>query len=132
MITSTNSYPLHLLFELKNKFHFSNFYLNSDRKYWKGLLTGIRRTTENSVNADPNAELPFNVIMYGFDSLSRNAFMRKLPRAYEYMTKHLNADVLQSYNIVGDGTPQALIPVGRMNLFFHLNDILTYIFFLNQ
>lgn len=59
----------------------------------------------------PKNELPFNVIMYGFDSLSRNAFIRKLPNAYEYMTKELNADVLQLYNIVGDGTPQALIPV---------------------
>lgn len=50
--------------------------------------------------------------MFGFDSLSRNAWIRKLPKAYKYMTEHLNADILQGYNIVGDGTPQALIPVG--------------------
>lgn len=55
--------------------------------------------------------MPFNVIMFGFDSLSRNAWMRKLPKSYEYMTKHLGADVLELYNIIGDGTPQALIPV---------------------
>lgn len=56
-------------------------------------------------------EMPFNVIMFGFDSLSRNAWIRKLPKTYEYMTKHLDADVLGLYNIIGDGTPQALIPV---------------------
>lgn len=49
--------------------------------------------------------------MFGFDSLSRNAFMRKLPKSYEYLTKILKADVLKGYNIVGDGTPQALIPL---------------------
>lgn len=27
------------------------------------------------------------------------------------MKKHLKADILEGYNIVGDGTPQALIPV---------------------
>lgn len=55
--------------------------------------------------------MPFNVIMFGFDSMSRNAWIRKLPKSYEYMTKHLGADVLEAYNIIGDGTPQALIPV---------------------
>lgn len=49
--------------------------------------------------------------MMGFDSLSRNAFIRKLPKAYDYLTKVLNADVLKGYNIIGDGTPQALIPI---------------------
>lgn len=69
--------------------------------------------------------------MFGFDSLSRNAWIRKLPKSYEYMTKHLHADVLQGYNIVGDGTPQALIPVGSIEFsiwiffFSNLNEILT-------
>lgn len=49
--------------------------------------------------------------MYGFDSLSRNSFMRKLPKSYKYITDSLKGDVLQGYNIVGDGTPQALIPI---------------------
>jgi hypothetical protein len=43
--------------------------------------------------------------------MSRNAFIRKLPKSYEYLTKVLKADVLKGYNIVGDGTPQALIPL---------------------
>lgn len=49
--------------------------------------------------------------MMGFDSLSRNAFIRKLPKAYDYLTNELHADVLKGYNIIGDGTPQALIPI---------------------
>lgn len=49
--------------------------------------------------------------MFGLDSLSKNAFIRKLPLTYEYLTKELKGDVLQGYNIIGDGTPQALIPI---------------------
>lgn len=81
------------------------------RQYWNGLLTGIRKEAYEKYLPEKGVEMPFNVIMYGFDSLSRNAWIRKLPKSYEYMTKHLGADVLESYNIIGDGTPQALIPV---------------------
>ena len=97
--------------------------LHSNRQYWKGLLTGIRKEAHERALPEVTKELPFNVIMFGFDSLSRNAWIRKLPKSYKYMTEHLNADVLQGYNIVGDGTPQALIPVGFISKFqfFSLN-----------
>lgn len=49
--------------------------------------------------------------MYGFDSLSKNAVKRKLPKSYKFIVDDLKGDVLQGYNIVGDGTPQALIPI---------------------
>lgn len=64
--------------------------------------------------------------MFGLDSLSRNAFIRKLPRTYKYMTEELKADVLQSYNIVGDGTPQALIPVRNVN-FWNISQEFRYL-----
>lgn len=91
------------------------FHLHSSRQYWRGMLTGIRKEAHERALLK-KTELPFNVIMFGFDSLSRNAWIRKLPKSYEYMTKHLHADVLQGYNIVGDGTPQALIPVGSIDI----------------
>ncbi|XP_055903067.1 uncharacterized protein LOC129939183 [Eupeodes corollae] len=87
---------------------------NGDR--WYGMASGIRDTVHRSVE---QTEFPlYNVLMLGFDSLSRNAFMRKLPKTYEFLVKEGQAMVLQGYNIVGDGTPQALIPIltGRMEL----------------
>jgi hypothetical protein len=54
---------------------------------------------------------PLNVLFYGLDSLSRVHFMRKLPKTYEALTQKYNATVLRMYNIVGDGSPQALIPI---------------------
>lgn len=58
----------------------------------------------------PKDGLKLNVLMFGFDSLSRMTFMRKLPKSYEKL-KSLDAIVLEGYNILGDGTPQAIIPL---------------------
>lgn len=76
---------------------------------WYGTLAGIRKDVKivkrkKEVNG-------VNVLMFGFDSLSRNAFIRTLPKSYDYLTKVLKADVLKGYNIIGDGTPQALTPL---------------------
>lgn len=53
----------------------------------------------------------YNILMFGFDSLSRNNVIRKLPKTYKYLTESLDGDVLLGYNIIGDGTPQALTPI---------------------
>lgn len=58
----------------------------------------------------PKDSLKLNVLMFGFDSLSRLTFMRKLPKSYEKL-QSLDTVVLNGYNIIGDGTPQALIPL---------------------
>lgn len=81
----------------------------ADGSRWFGTGIGIRKDAEIvKRRKDFNA---MNVLMIGFDSLSRNAFIRKLPKAYNFLTKELQADILKGYNIIGDGTPQALIPI---------------------
>lgn len=55
--------------------------------------------------------MPLNVLMFGFDSVSRNTWLRTLPKTHKYFTEHLKGIVLKGYNIVGDGTPQALLPI---------------------
>lgn len=103
----------------------------SGRKYWDGLLTGIRKTSIGSTPSPKKSNdenRPFNVIMFGLDSMSRNAFIRKLPRTHQYLTTVLHADVLKGYNIVGDGTPQALIPVGRIKRMHWISFAMTFSF----
>lgn len=78
--------------------------------HYDGKLFGIRDGVAPNRKLW-NTEPKFNVLMFGFDSLSRLAFMRKLPKTYEYLTDELGGHVLEGYNIVGDGTPQALIPI---------------------
>lgn len=74
--------------------------------------------TEHTWNKVPDKGLKLNVLMFGFDSLSRNTFIRKLPKSYRYLKTNLNSLILEGYNIVGDGTPQALIPIltGKIEL----------------
>ncbi|CAF1054818.1 unnamed protein product [Rotaria sp. Silwood1] len=55
--------------------------------------------------------LGYNVLMFGFDSVSRMTFMRFLPKTFSYLIKELGGVVLKGYNIVGDGTPAALLPI---------------------
>lgn len=52
-----------------------------------------------------------NVYMFGFDSISRLIAMRKLPKMLKFLTEEMDAVLMEGYNIVGDGTPQALIPI---------------------
>ena len=47
----------------------------------------------------------------GLDSVSRTKWVEQLPKSTEYLLKALKSNVLSGYNIVGDGTPAALIPI---------------------
>uniref|UniRef100_A0A0N4WMR4 Sulfatase domain-containing protein n=1 Tax=Haemonchus placei TaxID=6290 RepID=A0A0N4WMR4_HAEPC len=65
-----------------------------------------------SNNASPAPDSSgLNVFFLGFDSLSHMSFRRKMPKTVEVLEKSLGAVVLNGYNIVGDGTPQAFIPI---------------------
>ncbi|CAF0794384.1 unnamed protein product [Adineta ricciae] len=59
----------------------------------------------------PRKEDEFNVLILGIDSVSRLQFERMLPKTFHYLTKELETIVLKGYNILGDGTPQQLIPM---------------------
>lgn len=52
-----------------------------------------------------------SVYILGFDSLSQMATRRSLPKTVRYLEEAMQAVVLNGYNIVGDGTPQAFIPI---------------------
>ncbi len=56
-------------------------------------------------------ETPINVMFLGLDSVSRENWLTNLPRSSLYFLKTMKASVLNGYNIVGDGTPAALIPI---------------------
>ncbi|XP_050426970.1 uncharacterized protein LOC126837189 [Adelges cooleyi] len=81
---------------------------------WESRMAGIRldddvmeRTGWDHV---PEDGLRLNVLIIGLDSVSHMMVQRKLPKIYAKL-KSMGAYVLEGYNIVGDGTPQALIPI---------------------
>lgn len=52
-----------------------------------------------------------NVLMFGLDSMSHLCFQRKLPLTYNLLKNKLDAAIMDGYNIVGDATTAALIPI---------------------
>lgn len=37
----------------------------------------------------------YNILMFGFDSLSKNTFIRKLPKSYKVFTEELHGHILE-------------------------------------
>ena len=54
---------------------------------------------------------PLNIVMFGYDSTSRMSWLRHLPKSHDYFVNVLGGVVMEAYNIVGDGTPAALLPI---------------------
>ncbi|KAH9489129.1 hypothetical protein Btru_057149 [Bulinus truncatus] len=52
-----------------------------------------------------------DVIMIGLDSTSRLAWQRHLPLTRDYFVNVLNGIEMEGYNILGDGTPAAIMPI---------------------
>lgn len=62
------------------------------------------------INTEKNPNL-INVFMLALDSVSREDWIERLPKSTKYLTEALDSKILKRYNIVGDGTPAALIPL---------------------
>ena len=61
--------------------------------------------------ASPRRPLQLNVLMFALDSMSHLCYQRKMPRTYKYLRDELGAAILENYNIVGDATTAAIIPM---------------------
>ncbi|XP_072933733.1 uncharacterized protein [Epargyreus clarus] len=82
---------------------------------WFGYKSGFRPVT---TVVPPGREGSLNVLILGFDSTSRNGFIRRMPKSYQVLTEELQATVLKGFHILGDGTPTTLYPLlsGRSEL----------------
>ncbi|KAJ8708138.1 hypothetical protein PYW08_010504 [Mythimna loreyi] len=64
--------------------------------HWSGYGFGLRPVPTKSVLDGKDS---FNVMILYFGSTSRDGFIRKMRKSYQYMTKQLNAVILNSYLI---------------------------------
>ena len=85
--------------------------LGNSGKVYKNLMLGISPSPSYKARLHEHPKVGLNILMLGFDSTSRMTWMRNLPKSHEYFTKTLRGTVLKGYNIVGDGTPSALLPI---------------------
>jgi len=54
---------------------------------------------------------PLNIMLISYDSVSRSSWLQRLPKTNKFMFRKMKFELLKGYNIVGDGTPAALIPI---------------------
>ena len=83
---------------------------------YNNVHSGIVRRPEivqrSLTSSTPNGrERQLNILMFGFDSTSRMSWLRHLPKSHDYFVNVLGGVVMEGYNIVGDGTPAALLPI---------------------
>lgn len=89
----------------------------SPRKWYHGFHARIFQKKElikdpvNYVERTASRAKPINVMFLGLDSVSREKWLNGLPMSSDYLIKKMGSHVLKGYNIVGDGTPAALIPI---------------------
>lgn len=88
--------------------------INKDGIRYHNVHSGIAVNNDLHYRAEktplPTNALGLSVIMFGLDSVSHMTWKRMLPKTYDYFAQ-LGGMVLEGYNIVGDGTPQALLPI---------------------
>jgi len=89
--------------------------VGSDGAVHVGLYSGIATepmVLERCRSMLKNVEdSQLDILIFGFDSVSRTSWIRQLPKSHEFIVSQLGATVFSGYNIVGDGTPQALLPL---------------------
>lgn len=74
----------------------------------------IRKESQKQINQDFNGAKnckPLNVIMISYDSVSRISWLKRMQKTTDYMLNTMRFDILSGLNIIGDGTPAALIPI---------------------
>ncbi len=77
------------------------------------ILNKLNKNQEEKKITNNNNEKckKMNVILISYDSVSRSAWFNRLPKSTKYALETMNFELLNGYNIVGDGTPAALIPI---------------------
>ena len=86
----------------------------SDGASYRNIHSGvvpIRKQKDQGLHSLSESSLGLNILIIGFDSVSRLMWQRNLPKTYKYLTETLGAVVLEGYNVVGDGTTQQLLPI---------------------
>ena len=92
-----------------------------------GVSPGNEAVWSRLRDTKPNANglSGLSVLMLGFDSMSRMSWLRRMKSSREYLVNRLRGIELEGYNIMGDGTPAALIPILTGKYFGDLRNALS-------
>jgi hypothetical protein len=84
----------------------------SDNSKYSNIHAGVAYRPElHQRKANVTSGLGMDVLIIGMDSLSHMTYIRKMKKTHKYFTEKLGGIALDGYNIVGEGTLRALIPI---------------------
>ena len=85
---------------------------SSNLTYWAAFARIFKKDSSfDKKNSRIKQNQPINVFFLGLDSVSREKWLTRLPKSSQYLIDKLGVKILNGYNIVGDGTPAAIIPL---------------------
>jgi hypothetical protein len=84
---------------------------SKDGKNYKSLFARLFQKRKKNVVKNKNDKIPINVMFVGMDSISREDWFENLPLTSNFLINELKSNILNKFNVVGDGTPAALIPL---------------------
>ena len=91
-------------FAKKRILTYQNLFVQFKNKYKKSIK--IKKNNDETSQCKP-----LNIMLISYDSVSRSSWLKRLPKTNKFIFDKMKFDLLNGYNIVGDGTPAALIPI---------------------
>jgi hypothetical protein len=75
----------------------------------------------------PEEALPLNVLVWAFDSTSRNNFIRKMKKSWAYIRDHMDGVLMDGYNVIETSTFSALCPLFYGGISYFLNSFFIFL-----
>lgn len=72
------------------------------------LVNKLNNKTKQTESTNNDSCKPLNIILLSYDSVSRSSWFKRVPKSTQYALDEMNFQLLNGYNIVGDGTPGLL------------------------
>jgi len=83
-------------------------HLRNPNNSFEGAFTSIPKISNISINRN-KSENQLNLLVLGFDSVSRVGFERFMPQTKQFLMDELEAVFFDKYTILGDGTPPGIL-----------------------
>ena len=80
-------------------------------EYFRSISAHVFKKNKAFADRQLPKNQPINVMFLGLDSVSKENWLTMMPKSSYFLFNKLGSNLLNGYNIVGDGTPAALIPV---------------------
>uniref|UniRef100_A0A1I8GVD2 Sulfatase domain-containing protein n=3 Tax=Macrostomum lignano TaxID=282301 RepID=A0A1I8GVD2_9PLAT len=97
--------------QLINDFFVANCASEQRSKQYQLLHAGIAPKLSKEAPYIKQNQKPLSIILFGLDSVSREAWKRYLPKSYGYFINDIGGVVFEKFNILGDGTTPNLLPM---------------------